>query len=103
MGYGVAACLDELKKMLADGPYVEINGLWCYIPESLEYEILDAAGSLIIAKGWKAEAVDKEDLFREVQQHLGEASVPSFEVLQQALRNAKVEDKKKEEPPKKDD
>jgi len=92
--YEVAASPAELRAFLASGPYVQHEGHWRLLPEALEREIIDAALTIITARGWDLQAVDGEDLLQEVQAQLGdagEASVPSLAVLRKALRGVIAE------------
>merc|ERR1719221_2376880 len=85
MGYEVAASPAELQVMLNKGPYVEHDGAWRMLPAAVENTLIDASISVVTARGWDYGAVNGDDLLREVQEHLGEegeASVPSFKVLQ---------------------
>lgn len=94
LGYEVAASPTELQAMLNTGPYVEHDGAWRMLPAALESTIIDASISIVTARAWDFGAVDGEALLREVQQYLGEegeTSVPSFKVLQKALRTVTVE------------
>jgi hypothetical protein len=89
IAYESAGSKAELEKLLIEGPYVEVDGVWRYLPPVLEREITDAAVSIVTALGWSEEAVDVEALLREVRQHLGdagEASVPGSAVLRKAVR-----------------
>eukprot|EP00442_Polarella_glacialis_P011969 CAMPEP_0115147908 /NCGR_PEP_ID=MMETSP0227-20121206/63577_1 /TAXON_ID=89957 /ORGANISM="Polarella glacialis, Strain CCMP 1383" /LENGTH=258 /DNA_ID=CAMNT_0002557879 /DNA_START=51 /DNA_END=823 /DNA_ORIENTATION=+ len=85
--YEVAASPVELQQLLKVGPYVEVEGVWRLLPAPLEREILDAAITIVTAMGWSHDAVDGEELLREVQNNLdrGEASVPTLAVLRKAL------------------
>jgi len=91
--YKVAASAPELQTVLADGPYVEHEGAWRWIPVVLEREIIDVAVSIVVMKGWDKASVDGKKLLREVQAHFGEsreATVPSLAVLRKALRSVEA-------------
>eukprot|EP00439_Symbiodinium_sp_Y106_P060334 s995_g8.t3 len=83
----VAGSTAELKQVLHDGPYVELDGKWRLMPEKLKTQILDTALTVVTAHGWALEAVDGPSLLEEVQKTLpdGEVSVASLGVLQKAL------------------
>lgn len=84
--YEVAASPAELHSLLDAGPYVEVEGAWRLLPAALEREIVDAAVTLVAARGWCAEDLDAGALLREIQQVLGMGAVPSLSVLRKALR-----------------
>eukprot|EP00931_Biecheleriopsis_adriatica_P104341 TRINITY_DN79024_c0_g1_i1.p1 TRINITY_DN79024_c0_g1~~TRINITY_DN79024_c0_g1_i1.p1 ORF type:complete len:465 (+),score=137.95 TRINITY_DN79024_c0_g1_i1:31-1425(+) len=86
--YEVAGSEEELAKVLAEGPYVEVAGKWRLLPDRLEKEVLEATITVITARGWKPEAVNANDLFEEVQRHVrgGKAAVPNLAVLRKALK-----------------
>lgn len=97
--YEVAASVPELEKILKDGPYVEVEGAWYYLPEELQNEVTDAALALVKANGWDDSAVDLESLLEAVRSHFGPASttsVPNSDVLRKALRGVEAEAKSKE-------
>ncbi|CAE7675172.1 Aspa [Symbiodinium sp. CCMP2456] len=83
----VAGSTAELKQVLHDGPYVELDGKWRLMPEKLKTQILDTALTVVTAHGWALQAVDGPSLLEEVQKTLpdGEVSVASLGVLQKAL------------------
>jgi len=83
----VAGSTAELKQVLHDGPYVELDGKWRLMPEKLKTQILDTALTVVTAHGWPLKAVDGPSLLEEVQKTLpdGEVSVASLGVLQKAL------------------
>jgi len=83
----VAGSSAEIRQVLNEGPYVELEGKWRMMPEKLRQEILDVALTIVTARGWQHQAIDGEALLEEVQKTLpeGEGSVPSVGVLRKAL------------------
>lgn len=85
--FQVAASPKELGAILEQGPYVEQDGVWCWMPAAFEREVTDACLTLISLHNWSLASLDVKKLLAEVQQQLGERSVPSKEVLLNALRD----------------
>lgn len=90
LAYQMAASAVELQALLDEGPYVEVDGIWRFLPTGLESEIIDATVSLVTVRGWNLEDLDPDLLLTDVQEHVGKHAVPSVEVLRTAFRNVKV-------------
>jgi hypothetical protein len=85
--FQVAASPKELQKLLEQGPYVERDGTWCWLPAAFEREVTDVSLNLISLNNWDAAKVDIKNLLKEVQKHFGDINyVPSEAVLLNALR-----------------
>jgi hypothetical protein len=91
LAYEMASSPAELQALLREGPYVEVDGLWRFVPASLEREILDVAVNVVVAKGWDHQDLDRTALLKEVQQHLGASTVPAWSVLEKALKFLRAE------------
>eukprot|EP00446_Apocalathium_sp_SHHI-4_P023207 CAMPEP_0177260520 /NCGR_PEP_ID=MMETSP0367-20130122/59305_1 /TAXON_ID=447022 ORGANISM="Scrippsiella hangoei-like, Strain SHHI-4" /NCGR_SAMPLE_ID=MMETSP0367 /ASSEMBLY_ACC=CAM_ASM_000362 /LENGTH=551 /DNA_ID=CAMNT_0018715049 /DNA_START=92 /DNA_END=1747 /DNA_ORIENTATION=+ len=87
LDYEVAASAAELRALLNEGPYVELEGAWRMLPPSLMRHIMDTAVNVVAAKGWDHQDLDEEALLKEVQQHLGVATVPTLAVLKKVLKS----------------
>jgi len=88
--YQVAASPKELKTILDEGPYVQRDGVWSWLPAAFEREVTDVVLNLISLKNWDLACVDVEALLRAVQEHFGEDGsryVSSKDVLLNALRS----------------
>eukprot|EP00927_Polykrikos_kofoidii_P050318 TRINITY_DN44226_c0_g1_i1.p1 TRINITY_DN44226_c0_g1~~TRINITY_DN44226_c0_g1_i1.p1 ORF type:complete len:514 (+),score=93.64 TRINITY_DN44226_c0_g1_i1:80-1543(+) len=88
--YQVAASTSEIRKALAEGPYVEMDGGWKIIPPAFERELLDVALSAVTANGWDKQAVSPHALLEAVQNHFGEGGeqvMPSVQVLLKVLQS----------------
>lgn len=83
----VAASPTEIRAFLREGPYVEVSGHWKVVPSSLCRQIVHTALSVVTAKGWKIEDVDRNALLGELQEVLGCEAVPSVDVLDKALQS----------------
>jgi len=87
--YQVASSPKELKTMLDEGPYVQRDGVWSWMPAAFEREVTDISLNLVSLNGWDVACVDVKALLHAVQQHFGEDGaryVPSTDVLLNALR-----------------
>mmetsp|Transcript_47881 Transcript_47881/g.113778 ORF Transcript_47881/g.113778 Transcript_47881/m.113778 type:complete len:468 (+) Transcript_47881:50-1453(+) len=85
LAYEVAASPQELQKILADGPYMELEGSWHRLPEGLAQEVVDIALSVMKANGLNFKDFLLEDLLPEVQSHFDRGMVVE-EVLRKALQ-----------------
>lgn len=92
--YQVASSPKELQTMLEQGPYVERDGVWQWMPAAFEREVTDIVLNLVSLHSWDVKEVPVEELFRMVKQHFGEDGgryVPSKAVLLNALRGIIVD------------
>jgi len=87
--YQVAASPKELKSLLDEGPYVENDGVWSWMPAAFEREVTDVSLNLISLKKWDLACIDVEALLHATQEHFGEDGarhLPSTDILLNALR-----------------
>jgi len=87
--FEVAASPKELEAILEQGPYVERDGAWFFMPATFEREVTDISLSLISLQSWDKTNLDVDALLKAVQEHFGEDGaryVPSTAVLLNALR-----------------
>lgn len=87
--YQVAASPKELKTLLDEGPYVQNDGAWSWMPAAFEREVTDVSLNLISLKNWDLACIDVKALLLAAQEHFGEDGarhLPSTDVLLNALR-----------------
>lgn len=85
----VAASHEQLDSILADGPYVELNGAWQFLTSAAERELLDICLSIVTANGWDPNAVEATPLLEKLteEQMGGGVAIPSTRILRKVLRS----------------
>jgi len=90
LAYDVAASDAEVKSMLNEGPYAEVNGSWKLMTQEFMNEVLDIALAAVTANEWDKSSVDIRDLLGAVQRELGESGervVPTVDVLRKIMKS----------------